>query len=87
MIGWLEAGAETVICSVIWGSKFAGAFGIRTRIARAIFDFVEDAPLALCRLKCFIFLSPFWLRVNSFARLAILASVDFSRRQRPRLLM
>ena len=39
MIGCLEAGKETELYFVIFRAKLVGTFGIRTRIARAIFDF------------------------------------------------
>ena len=35
------------------GARMGGTFGILTRIARAIFDLLEDTALAVSSLQCF----------------------------------
>ena len=72
-----EVEADCIVVS--GGAKFDGTFGILTRIARAIFQRLDEIPLAVSRVLCFNLRSPFWIRVNSLVWLSILASVDFSK--------
>ena len=60
--------SESVICGsefasgwneVSGGARLGGTFGILTRIARAIFDRLDNTPLAVSTLRCFILRSPF----------------------------
>ena len=71
-------GAASGISGITWGAKLSGTLGMRTRIARAMLDLFEDTPLPVSRLRCFIFRSPFCMRVHSLIWLSILASVVFS---------
>ena len=69
-------GAEVASCSneVSGGARLVGTFDLLTRVVRAIFDQLDDIPLAVSRLWCFILRSPFWIRVKSLMWLSILAS-------------
>ena len=40
-------------------SKFDSTFGLLTRIARALFEQLDEIPLAVSRFLCFILRSPF----------------------------
>ena len=48
-----EVEADSVLVSV--GAKFYGIFGNLTRIARAIFEWIEEYKLAVSLFRCFMF--------------------------------
>ena len=81
------SGAVSGISDSVWGAKLFGTLGMRTRIARAMLDLFEDTPLPVSRFLCFIFRSPFCMRVHSLMWLRILASVVFSCVRGPRRFM
>ena len=58
--------------------KLSVSFGMQTGMARGIHDLLEEAPLVLSRLRCFIFLSPFWTRTFSFKWEVFFSHVVFS---------
>ena len=78
-----EVEADSVLVS--GGAKFYGIFGNLTRIARAIFEWIEEYKLAVSLFRCFMLRSLFWILINSFVWLKTLASVDFSKVCGPRL--